>query len=500
MAGGVTFTFTPPAPGVDLSKQKAANTICAEVQKVADLQKKLKFDFSKFSVTLFGSILGGFMPPGLKKLTSRDSLLPRDLPFFSVSAMGAHLLTDPNVATSMMGLWNSVSQQAVTDVKRLTDGMSADLVNLTQSFDAMKATTLNTDLVRQAGDRVIQVLNDPNGFSDPSIFRSQVGAVCQALGGTSRGIFAAYDLASNFKASVTNLTDALTIPQMVSSAAGNLLTSAASSANSSIYRQLSNAGITGAAFDLSHLGGLSGKIFAGPCSPSALDELTVLRQACQAIDDFYSSEGLGSIDWGGLAQDFINRTSTAAMAKLANRATNTLSFTAKEITDPINSAVDDALRAAFCQGGNSETKNKLAAKIGTQVSQAISAAGTVATIYATGVEMTSLFSLGLSNLQIMGAGNAVNQIIGGNFDQFFNAGSAAVLGVEGTVLALQKCAASSNDPVVKAIAAASIKEVISKANLSGYLKVGAGDANKAQKLEEDKAKRFAQLDGKQAGG
>lgn len=469
-----------------------ANAGCAEINviiKFVELRKAQSELLSPASIVKL--ILEGLAgAAGMSSFLSNDSLLPSDVPFASVIASAANMLVDKAVdettgkakfaiSGNLQHIWGAVSKEAHEDVIAKIEVMQDDLKNLKIAIENIPVVAVNEPGIDNAKRALKAFLNLPvENQTDATAIKDDVEQICNAYGIASRALFQALDAAAAFRASVQDLSDILQTPADILSSSGNIMRDRANVSQSSFNLAFKNSGVEDLQLFLSQINGVSNIDVRGPNSSDPLGELSVIRGACELIDNFYNGSdtgGQGAINWNQVFTDFGDALALDGMADLSSRAGDFAAIEVSKITDPINAAIDEAIVAAFQNGGSQEISNTMASKIGTQLGQALTAAATVATVYATSKKATDAFLKSISIMHDLNGSSAVKTLLSGNILDFFSQNKASLLGLTLEIAGLRECSKKSNNALSAALIEKMILDLINKSSTQGHGKVGVGD-------------------------
>lgn len=466
---------------------------CGDLSVVARQAGLGKFDSANLFNSLVAFGIKQMLPGPLSRIVNNQTLLPQELPGLGALMGAAALLLDPkNAASNLQGLWGVVSKNAEGEFKTTAANLAVDLARFQKAIALMPKTAMDMDAINGLKQASASIKAGASPMQ-PAM-RAQLGLACLAMGSGTQLIYDAYDASVLLRRVISDLENPLKASARVLGSASNVLTNVEFAALNGINKQLSDAGVQGLEFDLNQLSSLANMPASAfdQCGPDAMKTLAITRQACQAVSNFLSTAGFGSIDWQNMTTDLRDALLAGAIDSVAARAAGFAAVDATRIVSDIDGVVDRFLAQALCGGGSDNLSHGMADEFGDAVGKGLAAAATVSTVYSTAVVLTQSFQNSLAFMQQMGSTKAINSIIGGDIASLFGLASGAVSNPELAALrAMRECLIKNGADTQKiAIVDAKIHDKESAANTNWAMSLGLADAagyfNQAQKVEKSK--------------
>lgn len=457
------------------------NPCGVDFAKLDQLDGLGKFSAESFFKSLLGFALGGMLPGPLSQIVNNQTIVPQEFPGIgALLGVASMLLETGSAAPNLQGLWGSVSGNCLSSSQDVAGSYAPDM----EAFKAALANMPKAVVSESSMAAISSSFAAIKAGGDPLDPRIQAGLVvsCVPFQAGSDVIFRAYDAAAALKNRTNDLQTPLNSSARVHAAAKTALYTVNNIARFGVSQQLTTSGVAGRNLILNQINGAP-NLSPGAmnmCGPDALKTLSILRQTCTAVDQFYGTSGYGSIDWESMTRNLGNEISAGAIEAVADEAAGLGAFTATEIMTGVNGTVDSFLARALCQGGSDNLADAASLEFGNAVGVALTATGAVATIYASASSMTQNFSNTLSVMQSFGSTSAINQMIGGNFTGLFGLASGKVSDPKLALLrSWQSCLAQRDgtDPVTLQILGSKINEEESVANVGWAMNIGQFDAN-----------------------
>jgi hypothetical protein len=485
MPGGVIGSFSGKALtnalGTALSSQTSSLGGGGNpLQALPDLIKEIDDKGKKLSPKSFlGGLLGALLPPQFSGLLDQENQSPFDLPIAGVVSMAAGMLTDASAPKDLQAFWGQSAIAAKDDVGSTIPDLTSQFSQALSIIGNIPTLSSNLIGVQAAAEAAQFFLGLPAANSgDARIIRSQLENVCQAFGPSSRAVYAAYDNAGALRNSIGALTETLDISSLLLGSAANAESSARVIAGTFTARQLASNGVVDTSEYINRIFGLSQAQlgYSDPCD-RPMEQLTVMRAACQLVDGIYSGIGNGAVNWNSLPQEFGQNLLFSGIPELSLNSSRLTGFTGNGITDPILGAMNGALSAAVCNSDKNMAVSELQRVFETQMNRAIAGSGSVATLYGNTQDFTgSIIPNGLNVMRLLGAGGGFSMLQAGSIADFFQSSISNILGISDKISSLRELAKSVPGGVGANVIEDQIRSVISKSNVAGFHAAGPGDA------------------------
>jgi hypothetical protein len=299
----------------------------------------------------------------------------------------------------------------------------------------------------------------------------------------SKEAFQAYDSAQALKTTVDALRTPLTATSRIHTAAPKALSTVGGLAIFGASQQLVKSGAAGQSLRLDQINGISNLTPAqlNMSGADALRTLSILRQTSTAVEEFYgmSVPGFGAVKWESMTRDLSVSVANSAIVGVAEEAAGFAPISPDQIMVGISSTVDQFLSRALSQGGSDNLADAAVIDFGTAVDAGLTAASTVATIYASLGGMSETFENTLSVMQQLGSSAAINQMVGGDFSGLFGLASGVISNPKLALLrAWRDCLQNKGvSPEYLQILDAQIKQEESTANVGWAMTISVFDAN-----------------------
>lgn len=442
-----------------------------------------KYNKDLFLKSLLGFALG-MLPGPMADIINNETVVPQEFPGIGAMLGVASMLLDTKAAPpNLQGLWTSVSGNCQSGYAEATSAFDPGLQTFETALANISSAASLSPITISAVSAAYAAVRDG---ADPMEPRIQAGlrAACFPFLSDSAAIFDAYDAAAVLKSGVGNLRTPLTASARVHVAAPTSLSTTENLARFGVSQQLVAAGAAGRSLRLDQINGIANlpRAAANMSGPDALRTLSILRQTCTAVDDFYgvTTPGFGAIGWESMTRDLATSISSSEIVDVASEAAGFSVFNPEAIMADVAGVVDRFLARALSQGGSDNLAAQAATEFRTAVGVGFTAASAVATIYASPNGMTSTFSNTLGIMQSFGSANAINSMIGGNFSGLFGLASGQLSNPKLSLLRQwRNCLAQQHavDPSTLQILDAKIRQEESTANVAWPITLGQFDAN-----------------------
>lgn len=469
---------------------------CADISVISKYRSKGKFSRKKLGQTLIAFAMESMLPGAMKKIMSNQKLRPQELAGLGAAfGVGAMLGDAAGAAGNLQGLWGFVAGNARDEFINIAGSLSGgvqDLGTRLRSLPSASVSTQNIEAVRAASALVTAGASAQN-----SGIKAALNRTCLTFGGESQKIFEAYDAALVLRNLAMNLETSANAASRVFSSAGNAMATVNQLATAGINQQLTDTGLKGLQQDIDQIRSIANLPDSAfnMCGPDAFRTMSIMRQACTAVDGFMSADGFAGFDWENLTRDYVDAMLSSEIGALADKAAGFTSFSGSDLVNGITETTDNFLSNALCSGGSDNLADGFASEFGQKVGEGIAAVSAVATLYSTGKEMTQTFKTALGAMQSVGAGGAINDMIGGNMNGLFGLASGQVSSAQLSALReLRECLGkeAGADPQALAIVNSEIQKAESTSNNRWGMVLGTFDANgyfdKAKTLRDAKDK------------